>query len=255
MNVRPFLLPALGLVLLSADARATLLTNGNLDQTQSVEIVSGFFQPKPAVWINDGSRTITGPYEDEMSSEPWAGPAPTPVTADGSGLPGPDGCGTGQFDCAVFFKPFTGNTPNGAMTGHLYQDVPGTPGLLYTLTGWAGTEVNMLGNPYFAIDFLDVGNAVISSAVLDLIAAGLYADNGEPFDYKQYSVNGVAPAGTATVRARVTLTNAIGNPLGGGQAFVVDDFELTDGTVPEPATVLLTGAGLAGLFLLRRRRA
>ena len=57
--------------------------NGNLDLTYPQEIVAGFFLPKPQVWQNVGSRTIGGPYEDEMSSEPWAGPAPTPVTTDG----------------------------------------------------------------------------------------------------------------------------------------------------------------------------
>ena len=59
--------------------------NGNLDLTYAAGNCSaGFFLPKPAIWQNDGSRTITGPYEDEMSSEPWAGPAPTPVTTDGT---------------------------------------------------------------------------------------------------------------------------------------------------------------------------
>ena len=68
--------------------------NGNLDLTQATEIVPGFFLPKPQVWQNVGTRTISGPYEDEMSSEPWAGPAPTPVTTDGNlNPPSPEGCG------------------------------------------------------------------------------------------------------------------------------------------------------------------
>src|SRR5258705_12793559 len=78
------------------------LNNGNLDTTYQQEIVPSFFLPKPTIWQNIGFRTITGPYEDEMSSEPWAGPAPTPVTTDG----------IGADDWGVFFKPFSGGGAN-----------------------------------------------------------------------------------------------------------------------------------------------
>lgn len=104
-----------------------LLTNGSLDATTASEIVPGFFLPKPTSWVNVGSRAITGPYNDSMSSEPCSGPAPTPVTAEGSGLPGPDGCN--GPDCGVFFKPFSGDATNGAATASLYQDVAATAGL------------------------------------------------------------------------------------------------------------------------------
>src|SRR6185369_10645422 len=62
--------------------------NGNLDRTHAVEIVPGFFLPQPNGWINNAFRTVTGPYFDDLSSEPWAGPAPTPETTDGN-LNGP----------------------------------------------------------------------------------------------------------------------------------------------------------------------
>jgi len=68
-------------------AQADLLSNGNLDQTYQQEIVPGFFLPKPLDWVNEGFRTISGPYEDEMSSEPWAGPAPTPVQSNQPTIP------------------------------------------------------------------------------------------------------------------------------------------------------------------------
>jgi hypothetical protein len=234
------------MALASSSANAqNLLTNGNLDVTQSVEIVPGFFLPKPADWINEGSRAISGPYEDEMSSEPWAGPAPTPVTTDGSGNPVPDGCG--GTDCAVFFKAFSGNVADGAATGHLYQDNPATPGLTYTLTGWAGAEANFLGEAQLALEFLDAGGIEVpaSGSELDLLAAGLLVDNGEAFDYKQFTVMATAPAGAAWVRARASMINGLSNPAGGGQAYVVDDFELT--AVPEPSTM---GLGLVGVFTI-----
>lgn len=233
---------SLGLVFVAAGtASANLLSNGDLDVTYSQEIVPGFFLPKPAVWINEGSRAVTGPYEDEMSSEPWAGPAPTPVTTNGS-----DG-----GDWAVFFKAFSGNATNGAATGHLYQDVAGNAGWRYTLTGWAGAEPNFLAtDAVFALEFLDGTGAVIGGVVQSLMGQ-LFVDNGQPFDYKQYTVSGVAPVGTATVRARASMIGGMSNPAGGGQAFVVDDFELT-GVVPEPAT--MTALALGAAAMLRRRR-
>jgi hypothetical protein len=235
---------ALAIVPGAAQAQ-NLLTNGNLDRVHDVEIVPGFFLPKPDVWENVGTRLLTGPYEDEMSSEPWAGPAPTPVTADGLANPPPYNANP---DYGVFFKGFTGNFDNGPATGHLYQDVPGTPGVRYSLTGWAGAEANYFGGAVFALDFLNGGGGVISSAVLDLIAAGLFVDNGQAFDYKQYEVAAIAPAGTAFVRARASMIDAAVNPAGGGQAYVVDDFVL----VPEPTTAL--AMLLLGAAAFARRR-
>jgi hypothetical protein len=228
-----------------------ILGNPDLDLTSAVEIVPGFFLPKPIDWENVGTRTITGPYEDEMSSEPWAGPAPTPVTTNGNlNPPHPEGCG--GPDCAVFFKPFSGNVANGPATGHLYQDVPATPGYVYRLTGWAGAEANFLGDARFAIDFLDNG-MLLSSTELNLNAAGLFVPNGQPFNYKQYSLSAVAPAGADTARARASMINGLANPLGGGQAYVVDDFELIE-AVPEPSSVALVAVGLLCTAAIARRR-
>jgi len=222
---------------------APLLMNGNLDLTESVEIVPDFYLPKPTNWVNEGFLATAGAYEGELSSESWAGPDPTPVTADGLGglLPG-----CGGVDCGVFFKPFSGNAVDGAATGHLYQDVSGVAGRTYTFSGWAGGQANAVAGLVFAIDFFDGSSTLISSATLDVVAAGLTVPNGESFNYKPYSLQAVAPAGTATVRARVSMLDGMTNPEGGGQAIVVDDFDLSDDVreVPEPAVLALLGAGL-----------
>jgi hypothetical protein len=237
-----------------------LLSNGNLDLTYPEVIVDNappgpgaedFFLPKPQVWLNTGSRTISGPYEDEMSSEPWAGPAPTPVTTDGL-LNGPHPEGCGGPDCAVFFKPFSGSTANGAATGNLTQDVAAVPNRNYVMTGWAGAEANaLMAGAEFALEFLDSSDNVIGGSVLNLLPT-LFVDNGEPFDYKQYTLSAISPAGTVEARVRASMIGALSNPAGGGQAFVIDDFSLQQ--IPEPTSVLLLVGGALGMFGFARRR-
>jgi len=236
---------SLFLFIVAGSARAqNLLTNGNLDVTYQQEIVPGFFLPKPSAWANVGTRTISGPYEDEMSSEVFAGGAPTPATHDGV-TPPPEGS-----DWGVFFKPFSGNATDGPATGHLYQDVAGTAGKTYTLTGWAGAEANaLMANAEIAIEFRNAGG-LISTTSASLLPT-LFVPNGQPFNYKLYSLSGLAPAGTTTVRARVSMIDSLGNPAGGGQAFVVDDFTLS---VPEPASLSLVSIGVLGLAARRRQR-
>ena len=217
--------------------RANLLVNGSLDSTAPREIVPTFFLPFPTDWTADGSRTLTGPYNDFLSSEPWAGPAPTPVTANDQG---------------VFFKPFSGGSTHGPATGNLYQDLPASPGVAYRMTGWAGAEVNAIApGTEYRLEFLNSGGGVIGGTTLNLFAAGLITPNGQAFNYKQYTLDAIAPVGTTAVRTRVSMIGGIGNPLGGGQAIVVDDFSLV--VVPEP-TAALAFLGTA-MGLVRRRRA
>jgi hypothetical protein len=103
----------------------------------------------------------------------------------------------------------------------------------------------------FSIEFFDAASSFLGGAVLDLAAAGLGTPNGQPFSYNQYSLSATAPGGTASVRVMISMVNAYANPLGGGQAFVVDDFELS--AIPEPTTAALLGMGLLAFAAMRRR--
>src|SRR5436190_6340256 len=229
---------AFGMMAWVGSARAqNLLTNPDLDNAA----VSTQVLPTPTGWVATATKTISGPFNDGMSSEGFAN------------VLQPGGLG-------LFFKPFQGSITTGdKISASLYQDNPATAGLPYTLKGWAGAGTGYIGltdptvKSEFHIDFLNAASIVIGGATLDLAASGLGVPPPTPpatgFGYHMYSLTAVAPVGTATVRARAQMTDAYNNPAGGDQAFVVDSFSLT---VPEPASLSLIG--LTGLTLLARRR-
>src|SRR5262249_19091014 len=155
----------------------------NLDLTHATEVVPGFFLPKPNVWVYTGSRTISGPYQDGLSSEGFAGPAPTPVTTDGNlNAPPPDGYG--GPDGGAFFKAFGGNATDGAANVSLSQTFTASPGQTFILDGWAGAEANFFGTAEFDIDFLNIGGGLLGTASLNLNSNGLFVANGQAFNYK-----------------------------------------------------------------------
>jgi hypothetical protein len=232
---------ALGLVACGSVASGQeVLTNGGMDAIDPAGTQQLF--ATPTGWIVEASRGADPAYLDGLASEGFA---------DVGGDAGHYG---------VFFKAFTGNPPwdptAGDVDAHLYQDNPGTPGMKYILTGWAGAEDNWSGfvtpgaNAILAIDFL-AGAVPIGSAELDLEAAGLGDPANPGLNYEQFMVMAVAPAGTTTVRARASMLDGVfyQDP---GQAFVVDDFSLT--CIPEPASVMLGLIGMLGVVGLARRR-
>ena len=220
-------------LLTSSVANADLLSNGNLDTTS----VGPQTLATPTGWSVTAFRRVSGAFTDGCSSEGFANIA----ALGGSGL---------------FFKPFQGSSSD-PLTVNFYQDKPASAGLTYTFTGWAGAEPNYSGliansmtKSVFSIDFLNAANSVIGSATLDL-RSGLGTPSANPFNYKQYSLTATAPAGTATIRVGASMVDAYANPVGGGQAFVVDAFALE---VPEPSVLGLIALGLTGLGICWRSK-
>jgi hypothetical protein len=194
-----------------------------------------------------------------------------------------------EGDWQVWFEPYDGTDAGQEDNfAHLTQTVPGTPGLQYTMTGWAlfedyfpGGVDNLNAAPggvpsgapfndgapsptdsFFGLDFLDASGNVLAGSVEKELKA-----DGQPSNttWVQHTLAGTAPAGTVGVRVRATMLDGVYNPLPSPQtfqqSFFVDDFSLTagagagtaSGSVPEPAGWISAAIALAALGPLRRR--
>jgi hypothetical protein len=245
---RMTLLGVLGLLACGLSFGAELLVDPGMNSVGS----NGQLGATPNTpWVAFATRGANLAFDDGMASEAFA-------DTDGGGF-------------GLFFKGFVGNPPwdptAGSVDATIYQEVAGTAGVKYTLSGWWGAEANFSGlntpgaNVIFAIDFIGNGGLLLGSAELDLEAAGLGgADPG--LNYELFSLSAVAPAGTQNVRARGSMIDGVffQDP---GQALVTDEWSLkagddTTSRVPEPQTVLTTGLAAVSLLAFakyRKRRA
>jgi hypothetical protein len=261
---RMLVMLAVAFAMPAAAQAQNLLVNGNLnDQTQ----------------IGDPAFYYTTPTGWSISTNPQSFPQP--------GNPNPPIVRYPTFPATyadrlaagngVVFNSTEGNFPGFpdvlTVDGDLTQVVPGTPGLIYRMSGYAYFEggyaggVDVLaptapaprgGQPsltdtFFALEFLDSLNAVLPGSVqIELKAAG-QVNNPDITEttrnWLQHVLTATAPAGTASVRVRASMVDGEFNVDLPHQAAWIDDFSLT--VVPEPST---SAMALAGLFVLRARR-
>ena len=209
-------------------ARAELLTNGTLED--------------PAI---HSSNLATGWTLVEPSLDAMAMPVDSASFVNfNNHTPG--------GERSLWFRSFEGGLGNDApfsVDAHLYQDVPGVPGRVYELSAWFLYEMGYSGldptvgtQTLLALEFLDAGDGVIGSSVLDIDTL----QSGDSV-WRQYSVNGVSPAGTVSIRARASMINGVLADTNPQSAFV-DDLSL----IPTPGAG--AALGLGGLLALRRRR-
>ena len=153
-----------------------------------------------------------------------------------------------------FVGAFIGNEAE-ATNAILSQTVPGTPGENYNFSGYSLFEQNYSGGvatldplsplgavpsptqTLFEIAFLDAGGSVIGTPEVVDVASEQF--NG--FGWAQHSVNGVAPAGTASVRVSASALDMVPN-INPAQSAFIDTFSLT--TSSAPGTQLLENENL-----------
>jgi hypothetical protein len=224
---------------------------------------------------------LTGPVDPLDYSEVWKKNFGGPNTMS---LAEPTNFSHTGFDGTwnLWFQPYSGSFAEAEDNWvHLTQTVAGSPGVTYTMKGWAMFEpyfagghinLNLEGtdatspedgplsptDTFFAMDFLDSAGELLRSEEIELMEAG---QPTTPPDFNliwhQHTLSEVAPAGTASVRVRVTMLDAVLNPGVDPQSFFVDQFELTASagtgavTVPEPAATILAMFAAAILGSMR----
>jgi hypothetical protein len=163
-------------------------------------------------------------------------------------------------ETGLWLRPFEGNIGpfmgmNRRINAALSQTVPATPGENYTLSGWSRFEANYSGgvttlsamspsgavasptSSEFRMEFLNASNAVIGSPVTLDLRTQQMADNM----WRQHTLMGPAPAGTANVRVTASANNLVFN-VDPGQSGFYDNFSLTGSSAP--ATQKLANANL-----------
>jgi hypothetical protein len=165
----------------------------------------------------------------------------------------------------MWFKPYVGTFTEIAGVkqednfAHLFQTVAGTAGKRYTMTGFAAAETHFAGgvtnlnwatgdpgspspdpnnftdgrlsptDAFFTLEFLNASNVVLDFEQIELKEAGLVNNsvaNWTNAVWTQFTVTGIAPAGTTQVRVKASLIDGVANIGADPQSLFVDAFSL-----------------------------
>ena len=203
--------------ILAAVAAATLTT------AASAQIVNPSFE-------------TTGSGIPGYTVEANNGDAPIDGTGAAIGLTAPDG--TRQ---AIFFGDNADLNGNG---GAFFQDVPVMAATDYNLSFQAIGIDNFPQDGFGPIE-LTVSAIDVTGGVAGAVLASQAITVTDTYDTYNLGFTALSP----TVRLRFQETSA----SSAARDLAVDNLVLTQGVIPEPASLAL--AGLGGLTLLRRRRA
>jgi hypothetical protein len=162
----------------------------------------------------------------------------------------------------------------------ILQTVSGAAGTNYTFSGWSKWEANYSGadpatstQTFLTLEFLDSSSNLIGSALTADLKGGLDHDIFTPDagqqqpdeTWRQFSIAGTSPAGTAFVRVSAGATGMVFDGPGPKQSALFDDFALVvpgsgtgnllkGGSVPEPSAFCLVLGALTAVLSLGRRR-
>lgn len=155
---------------------------------------------------------------------------------------------SGADNIRIHDGSFVNNTPNGEIglwfrpfnegDATASQTVAAVPGADYTFSAWSKWEDNYSGglpdtgtDTFLELAFLDGSDAVIGTPVsLDLRTV-----QSNDQTWREFMVNGIAPAGTVSARVSAIATGMENYPDGGTESAAFDDFSLIEQIVSNPA--------------------
>jgi hypothetical protein len=165
------------------------------------------------------------------------------------------------------FRDFANHTENGQQglwlrafangDAIMSQTVPGMPGGEYDFSAWSRWEINYSGGvvdttteTFLRMEFLDAANAVIGTPLslrLETAEEPQIPDN----EWREFSLQGTAPASTANVRVSVGATGMFSN-VGPTQSAFFDDLSLDLAVVGVPGDYNGNGTVDAADYVLWR---
>lgn len=130
-----------------------------------------------------------------------------------------------------------------AFTGHVQIVLGLSAGTEYEYSVWARTNPAITNGAEFRIEWQDAFGTEISRINVEI-------QDFLTSDYQQFSLGGIAPAGTARAAVVLATQSFINDGVIANTSVAWDDASLV--AVPAPASIALLG--LAGLSAARRRR-
>ena len=123
------------------------------------------------------------------------------------------------------------------------QEVSIGGGQQITASTWLKATARNYANPKLQLEFKDMGGVQINKT-------SVAAPTGT-FDWTNLTTTVTTPVGTETVLVNLLVEKTSGGASG---EFYWDDASIDIAAVPEPASLLLLGSGLVGLFGVSRRK-
>lgn len=243
----------------------------------------------PERLINGNLNTPGDPVGWTLTEGPTVDQGGGPITADSAAFiffanrrvagdpnptPPPDNLSEFTGQQGLWLRPFVNETqfePDiPSVEAVLSQVVPGTEGAEYEFSAWSAWEYGYCGGlpattteTFMKLEFLDDGDAVIGTEMIDLADEGQVNDQTDTDgityeDWRQFFVNGTAPTGTTNVRVSLGATGMFGSGINPQSAFF-DEMSLIETlpgaggglvTVPEPGSLLLLTLGTAFIGML-----
>jgi hypothetical protein len=218
----------------------------------TASMINGVFNvnPEQSAFIDNFSLKRSGDMATELLTNADINTQPTPVPefVDWMVTELPEGANTLSQESFAQNRMSTGTTGvwvRGFVEGDgiLSQTVGGTAGGNYTFSGWSAFEQHYTGglpgtttDTFMELAFLDgEGEELETPERINLLAEGQMNDSDafglEDEDWRQFSVSGMAPTGTVSVRVSAGAIGMVPGTMSPQSAFF-DDFALTLATAP-----------------------